>query len=77
MDPQFGTLLREIQAQTDSSDNVLDYIVSLTRYNYAHDDAGVISALRPSGMQALQSVQNYWSFEIAGTDPTGLRGERC
>ena len=70
---QYGTLIRKIQTQTDGSGHVTDYVVSLASFNYVNNDVGQISALRPSGEAVLQSVQNYSSFEVQGTDPTGQR----
>lgn len=70
---QYGTLIRKIQTQTDGSGNVTDYIVSLANFNYVNNDVGQISALRSSGEEVLQSVQNFAPFEVQGSDPTGQR----
>ena len=72
-DETYGTILRRIQTVTDSSGNVLDYIVTVNNYSYVTDTAGQMSSLRPSGEQVLQTVQQYAPFEIQGIDAQGAR----
>lgn len=70
---QYGTPLRKIQTETDSSGDITGYTVTINNYNYVNNAVGQMSALYPSGEQVLQSVQGYMPFEIQGSDPNGQR----
>ena len=71
-DETYGNLLRKIQLATDSSGNPY-YVVTVNAYSYVNDDLAEMSPLQPSGITLLQSVEQFPSFEIQGSDPTGLR----
>ena len=61
---------------TDGSGNVQNYIVTVTSWSYVTDDEAEMSDLYPSGVQVLQSIRDYASFEVSGADPTGDRYSR-
>ena len=70
---RFGTLDRTIQTVTDSNNHIADYVVTVTGHSYVTDDSGVMSSLYPSGVQVLQALRTYPSFEVGASDPNGQR----